>query len=48
MQGQSNLVITIDDYSNLYVQKLTFFFHDLVLDPMTLVIKHDLDMVVTY
>ena len=30
---KSNVVTTIDDYSNLYVQKLTFYFHDLELDP---------------
>ena len=47
MQEQSNLVTTIDDYSKLYVQKLTFYFHDLELDPMTLVLKLDLAMVVT-
>ena len=48
MQGKSNLVTTLDDYSNLYVQNLTFSFHDLEPDPMTLVLKLDLDMVVTY
>ena len=42
-----DLVTTIDDYSNLYVQNLTFYFYDLELDPMTLVLKLDLDMVVT-
>ena len=45
MQGKSNLVSTNDDYSNLYVQNLTFYFHDLELDTMTLVLKPDLDMV---
>ena len=39
---------TIDDYSNRYVQSLTFYFHVLELDTMTLVLKPDLDMVVTY
>ena len=48
MQGKSNLVTIIDDYSDLYVQNLTFDFHDLELHPMTLVLKSDLDMVVTY
>ena len=48
MQGNSKLVTTIDDYSNLYVQILTFYFHDFELDLMTLVLKLDLDMVVTY
>ena len=33
---------------NLCVQNLPFYFHDLELDPMTLVLKFDLDMVVTY
>ena len=48
MQGKSNLVTTIDDYSNLNVQNLTFYFLDLELDPLTLVLKLDLDMVVTH
>ena len=48
MQGKSNLVPTFDDYSNLYVQNLTFYFYDLELDSMILVLKLDLDMVVTY
>ena len=48
MQEKPNLVTTIDDYSDLYVQNLTFYFHDLELDPMTLVLKLDLDIVVTY
>ena len=48
MQGKSNLVFTIDDCSNHCVQNLTFYFHDLELDPMTLVLKLDLDIVVTY
>ena len=48
MQRKSNLVTTIDDYSNLYVQNLTSYFHNLELDPMTLALKLDLDMVVTY
>ena len=39
MQEKSNLVTTADDYSELYVQNLTFCFHDLELDPMTLVLK---------
>ena len=39
MQGTSDLVTTIDDYSNIYVQNLTFCFHDLELDPMTLELK---------
>ena len=46
MQGKSNLVSTTDDYFNLYVQNLTFYFYDLELDPMTFVLKLDLDMVV--
>ena len=46
MQVKANIVTTIDDYSNLYVQKLTFYFHDLELDPITLVLKLNLDMVV--
>ena len=45
---KNQIVTTVDDYSNLYVQKLTFYFHDLDLDPMTLVLKLDLDIVVTY
>ena len=48
MQGKSNLVSTIDDYSNLYVHNVTFYLHDLEFDPMTLVLKFDLDMIVTY
>ena len=48
MQGKSNLVTIIDDYPILYVQILTFYFNDLELDPMTLVLKVDLDIVVTY
>ena len=48
MQGKLNLVTAIDDYSNLYVQNSTFYFHDLELDPITLVLKLDLDMVMTY
>ena len=32
----------------LYVKKLTFYFHDLELDFITLVLKLELDMVVTY
>ena len=48
MQGKSNSAITTDDYFNLYVQNLTIYLHDLELDPMTLVLKLDLDMVVTY
>ena len=43
-----NLVTTIDDYSNIYVQNVLFYFYNLELDPMTLVPKLDLDMVVTY
>ena len=46
MQGKSNLVTKIDGYSNLYVQNLTFHFHDFEFHPMTLVLKLDLDMVV--
>ena len=46
MQGKSNLVTTIDDYSNLYVPNWTFDFLD--LDPIILVLKLDIDMVVTY
>ena len=42
------LVTTIDYYSNLYVQKLAFYFHYLEFDLMILVLKLDLDMVVTY
>ena len=37
----SNLVTTIVDYSNLYVQNLIFYFHDLELNPMT---QLDIDM----
>ena len=48
MQGKSNLATTIDDYSDLYIQNWTFYFHDLELEPMTLVLKLDLDMIVTY
>ena len=48
MQGKPNLLTTIDDYSNLYVQNLTYYFYDLELDPMTLVLKLDLDTVGTY
>ena len=36
MQGKSNQVTTMDHYSNFSVQNLTFYFHDLELDPMTL------------
>ena len=32
----------------LYVQNLTFYFHDLELDAITLVLKLDLDLAVTY
>ena len=48
MQGKSNLIATIDDYSNLHVQNFYFYFHDLPLDPVTLILKLDLNMVVTY
>ena len=48
MQGKSNLVTKIDDYSNLYFLILTFHYHDLELGSVTLVLKLDLDMVVTY
>ena len=48
MQGKSNLVTTIEDYSNLYVQNLTFCFHDLELDLMTLVLKLVLEYFMTY
>ena len=34
MQGKSNLVTTIDDFSNIYVQNLTFAF-------MALNLTHD-------
>ena len=43
MQGTSNLVTTIDDYSNIYVQNLIFYFHDFKLDPMTLGLKLGLE-----
>ena len=39
MQGKSNLVNTIDDYSNLYAQNLTFYFHDIELDSMIFVLN---------
>ena len=42
-----DLVTTIDHYSNLYVQNLAFYICDLGLDPMTSVLKLNLDMVVT-
>ena len=48
MEGKPNLVTTINDYSNLIVQNLTFYFHDLELDPTTLVLKFGLDMIGTY
>ena len=48
MQEKLNLISTINDYSNHYFQNLTFYFYDLELDPMTLVLKLDLDMVVNY
>ena len=35
---ENQTVITTDDYSNLCVQKLTFYFHDLEFDPMTFVL----------
>ena len=44
MQRKSNLVTTTDDYSNLYVQNLTFYFYDLEPDPMTLVLKLSSDL----
>ena len=43
MQRKSNLVTTIGDYSNLYVKNLTFGFHNLEFDPMTLVLKLGID-----
>ena len=48
MQRKSNLLTTIDDYSNLYFQNLTFYFYDLELDLMTFVLKLNLGVIVTY
>ena len=41
MQGKLNLVTIIDDYSNPYIENKIFCFHDLDLDPMTLVRECD-------
>ena len=48
MQGKSNLVTFNWWPSNLHIQTLAFSFHDLGLDPMTLVLKLDLNITVPY
>ena len=42
-ENQTYLLHTTDDYSKPYIENLNFCFHDFDPDPITLVLKLDLD-----